>query len=43
MSNRKLIVAVLVILSVIDLILLWTDGPVFQFHRDAESNFVSST
>jgi HlyD family secretion protein len=27
MSNRKLIVAVLVILSVIDLILLWTDGP----------------
>ena len=28
MSNRKLIVAVLVILSVIDLILLWSDGPV---------------
>jgi len=27
MSNRKLIVAVLVILSVVDLILLWTDGP----------------
>lgn len=28
MSNRKLIVAVLVILSVIDLVLLWNDGPV---------------
>ncbi len=28
MSNRKLIVTILVILSVIDLVLLWNDGPV---------------
>lgn len=28
MSSRKLIVAILVILSVIDLVLLWNDGPV---------------
>lgn len=30
MSNRKLIVAILVILSVIDLVLLWNDGPVMS-------------
>jgi len=30
MSNRKLIVAVLAILSVIDLVLLWSDGPVLS-------------
>jgi HlyD family secretion protein len=30
MSSRKLIVTVLVILSVIDLILLWSDGPVMS-------------
>ena len=36
MSNRKLIVAVLAILSVIDLVLLWSDGPVLSAPANPE-------